>query len=128
MRSAIINHLKSNVPLVEGRVYQPFMAPKNMKEPYLVVTHNGDIRDVAHMHAFEEYVDIWPYTVPDNFTDIDSMTTQIVAAMQLPIFTSAGEISLAYQGSGTDFYDEEIKLITNGPIEFQIHTIKELRR
>ncbi|UKM63122.1 hypothetical protein [Weizmannia phage Youna2] len=124
MRTAILKHLKSNVPLVNGEVYQPHMAGPKRKTPYLVLKIAGEVAN-GHKNAYDRTIEVWPYANPDNYEVIDAITTQVIAAMSKDITTPAGVIELRYIGSGSDYYDPDYKQITNGPIEFEWALIRD---
>lgn len=124
MRTAILNHLKNNVPMVNGQVYQPHMAGPSRKTPYLVVKMGGDTTN-GFRNAYDKVIEIWPYTNPDNFEDVDAVTTQVIAALTKDIVTPAGVIELRYIGSSADFYDPDYKQLTNGPISFELAYIRD---
>jgi len=124
MRKEAINHLKANVPSVDGQVYQPFMAGPKRKDSFLVVKVGIETAAEISM-AFDKVIEVWPYADPHNYITVDEIAEEVIAAFKNGIPTPAGDIALTYIGMGEDFYDPEFKKITNGPIEFEIALIRD---
>lgn len=125
LRQSLIQHLKTNVPLVKGEVYQPHMAGPGRKLPYLVLKMAGDADDTSHRNAYVKVIEVWPYCNPDNYVEVDAITTQVINALRQDINAPAGVVQLYYRGTGSDYYDPDLKQITNGPISFDLAYIKE---
>ncbi|QQO90070.1 hypothetical protein [Bacillus phage BSTP8] len=122
MRTAILKQLAkiSNRP-----VYQAFMAPNNVKSPYFTVKMGTEASDVTVRNAYDRYIEIWPYAKPDNFEILDQMFVEAYKALhQTDIQTEEGIFSLTYVNKGEDYLDTDLKLITNGPIEFEFNLIR----
>lgn len=123
MRRTIRTHLIENVPSVNGRVYEPYIASPSTERPYLVVKMVGE-SSTNIRYGFDVPLQIWLYTDRANFYDMDQLATEVANALAYtelvrPAVYEAVEggdpilvkpeftFYLLYSGASMDFYDED---------------------
>lgn len=123
MRKAIRQLLVSNIPEIQGRVYEPHVAGRDTPKPYLVL-REGVQDPEADWAAFSTVIEVWPYVKRTTFQQVDSLANSIINALHRARFSHAGEEYLVdYLGSaGQDFVDEEWDAITRG-LRFRVFAL-----
>ena len=123
MREAIRQLLISDIPDIQGRVYEPHVAGPNSRKPYIVLREG--VQDLeADWAAFSTIVEVWPYNARTSFQQVDRLANAIINALHRARFSHAGEEYLVdYLGSvGQDYVDEEWDAITRG-LRFRVFAL-----
>ena len=123
MRKAIRQLLVSNIPEIQGRVYEPHAAGLNTPKPYLVL-REGVQDPEADWAAFSTVIEVWPYVKRTTFQQVDSLANAIINTLHRARFSHASEEYLVvYLGSaGQDFVDKEWDAITRG-LRFRVFAL-----
>jgi hypothetical protein len=124
MRKAIRQRLIDKIPEVAGRVYEPYMAGPSTKKPYIVLKYGGDIA-TGMRYGFEVPFEVWLYCERTTFKELDVLESKAIRALLGVDLVSSSDqtFSLKYNGSSSDFYDEDWKALTR-QLDFRTNRIR----
>lgn len=112
LRRAVVNHLRTQVPDLGGRVYQAFTAPAGAQTPYATVKLPGARGSAAITWAGTQTVEVRLLTKSQSFVGLDAMEAAVIQALHGPELTDTAEnpptsYSLTWVPGGGDFVEED---------------------
>lgn len=114
LRTAIIQHLKAQVPGLGGRVFQAFLAPPATSRPYATVKLPGIRGSPAISYAGAQQVEVRIYGDRDTFTALDQMEADVIGALhgiEVADATDGSHHQVDWVPGGGDFPDDDKGLI-----------------
>lgn len=112
LRRAVVNHLRSEVPDLRGRVYQAFTAPATAQTPYATVKLPGGRGSAEITWAGTQTVEVRLLTKSQSFVELDSLESEVIQALNgVEIMDTADNPPTAYRliwvPGGGDFPEED---------------------
>lgn len=113
MREIIRTALINGVPEVEGRVFEPFAAGPDTEKPYLIVKETAE-DDNTEWAGFRGRVEVWPYVEQGSLQEVDALSKEIVAALNMQLLEDDGGDALTciHDGAGEDITDTDWDALT----------------
>lgn len=116
LRRAVINHLRTHVPSLGGRVYQAFLSPADATRPYATVKLGDGGASNRISYAGYVEIEIRIYQDMNSFLPLDSLEREITAALHGSVIWDEQENppeqhEIFWLPGVNDFVDEERKLI-----------------
>lgn len=114
LRRAVIQQLKDNVPGLDGRVYEAFLAPPNVSKPNCTVKVSASRGSGIIAYAGTQPVEIRIYARQESFKLLDEIEQGIVECLNGIEITDQNDgekYCLTWVPGGGDFIDEDKKLI-----------------
>lgn len=102
MRLAIINTLKE-ITEFGNRVRQAFTAPEDYGTPYATVKMLEDSPSVNNKHGAFVGCQVFIYTAPDSFIDLDGLVIKVVSKLD--------KVTLATDESPARYFRPELSII-----------------
>jgi len=115
LRRAVIQHLRTNVAILGGRVYQAFLAPPDTTRPYATVKLPAARGSPVLRSGGTQPVEVRLYTEPASFVELDDLELDVVAALHAVdiVDQDDGEVyRLRWMPGGGDFHDETRDVIS----------------
>lgn len=115
LRRAVVSQLKNHISALEGRVYQAYLTPANVKPPYCTVKLAGIRGSVNLPYAADQGIEVRLYNDQTCFIPLDALEQQTLVALNGIVITD-DDTGLRYwikwvPFGSTDYIDEEHKLI-----------------
>jgi len=76
MRAAIITQI-ATLPEFGSRVYQAYLAPDDLTDPFCTVKMTGETPAIENMIGSVADVQVFIYTKPNDFVDIDDLAIKV---------------------------------------------------
>ena len=109
MRATIRRRLMGSVRVVNGRVFEPYVAKPNTQRPYLVLKALGE-RDAKISVGFDVLFEVWVYVDRTSQVEVDDLVDSVVLALnRQELETVRGhKFELRYEGCSSDYYDPDL--------------------
>lgn len=127
MRMGVRRRLEQAVQVLAGRIYDPHAARHDTPKPYAVLLYD-DEREESPWAGYRRIVEVWPYVERTSMHELDTMASQIIAALDDQLITDpeTGEVfTCRYEGAGTDVSDPEWGL-TRG-LRFAVYALQPVQ-
>jgi len=115
LRRAVVNFLKENVSEVGGRVYQAYLAPKQVKRPYLAVRMGEVIESGAVSFGGTAQIEVFVYDdIGGSFLTVDRICDKVINALHGAYVTDQEDGKTYYiewNPSTNDIIEEDRNLI-----------------
>ena len=114
MREIIRQALIEDVPDVEGRVFEPWIADAETKKPYLVVRETAE-SDNTEWAGFRGRIEVWPYVDRESLSEVDTLAKAVNEALHMRFLedSESGEaLTCISDGMGEDISDPDWDALT----------------
>lgn len=130
LRRAVINFLKANVGEVGGRVYQTYLAPRQVKRPYITVRLGDVVESGTVSYGGTAQIEVFVYDdIDGSFLTVDRICDKVINALHGAYVTDeeTGKTYYLEWNPTTNDIVEEDRRVIGRLLRFQTAILRERR-